>query len=74
MVLEVRQHPGRMQWDNHLSGWAGDAVLGEPKDVCWPLGCQGTLLSIRMFCFPKPAYKAALFGPISVKFNQLPNI
>lgn len=70
MVLEVRQHQGWMQWDNHPSGSAGDAVPAEPKAVGCPLGCQGTLLSIRAFAyFPKPAYKA-----ISVNFNQLLNI
>lgn len=63
-----------MPWDDHPSAWAG-AVLGEPNDVHCPLGCQGTMLSVRAFAYyPKPAYKAALFDAISVKFNQLPNI
>lgn len=66
-----------MQWDNHPSGSAGDAVLGDPQDVGRQgmFGCQATLLSIRGFAyFPKPAYKAALFGAIPVNSNQSPNI
>lgn len=61
-VLEVRQHQGWMQWDNHPSGLPGDAGLGEPKGVGCPPGCHGTLLSIRAFAhFPNPAYKAAIW-------------